>query len=539
MSELVECVPNFSEGRRPEVIEAIAQAICSVPGVALLDRSMDPDHHRTVLTFAGRAEPVGEAAFRAAACAAARIDLRQHQGVHPRLGACDVIPFVPLGTTPMQRCVALAERVGERIGRELGIPVYLYGEAARVPARRELAPLRRGGLEGLAQRIGGELVPDFGPQRLHPSAGASAVGARWLLIAYNVELESEDLELARAIARQIREAGGGLAGVRALGLRLQSRAAVQVSTNIVDFRKSSMARVFERVRELAAARGVAVRRSELVGLVPRAAVLGAARDALRLPELDASRVLEERLEAELLAQRPVRALLEALASSAPAPGGGAAGALAGALAAATAAKVQALAARQQTALRPGADTPAPAPAAAHPPGAPPHAAATAGPAEPLPTPPAAGAQPLARAHEELLELMERDAAAYRRYVQARQQPRATEAERAARSAAMQAALREAAAVPLASAERSVAVLEELARMLPRLGRSVLADAAAAAALAEAAVLSAEAMVRVNLAGLRDPAAAAALGTRIAALRSRAAELGTAVRQRLDAALAPH
>ncbi len=214
---LIECVPNFSEGRRPEVIARLADAVRSVPGVRLLDVSADPDHNRTVLTFAGRGEAVGEAAYRAAAVAVAEIDLRVHTGVHPRIGAVDVVPFVPLYGASMEDCVALARTLGARVAADLGVPVYLYGEAASTPGRRTLPAIRRGWFEGLREAIGEpDRRPDMGPARVHPTAGACAVGARGVLIAFNVDLATTDVGIARAVARAVRESGGGLPAVQAM-----------------------------------------------------------------------------------------------------------------------------------------------------------------------------------------------------------------------------------------------------------------------------------------------------------------------------------
>jgi glutamate formiminotransferase len=289
---LVECVPNFSEGRDPATIAAL-QAAAAVPGVRLLDTHSDPDHHRTVLTLAGPPDPVAEAAFRTVRVAAERIDLRRHRGVHPRIGAADVVPFVPLGDTPMAVCVALAERLGARIGRELGLPVYLYGEAARRPERRALPDIRRGEYEGLVEAIGRDptRTPDFGPAVLGP-AGAVAVGARRPLIAFNILLGTEDLAIARAVARAVRASSGGLPAVQALGVPVSRPGVVQVTLNVLDTRQTDLLAVVTAVREAAARHGVAVVESELVGLAPADALLPAAAAALHLPGLRLRQVLE-------------------------------------------------------------------------------------------------------------------------------------------------------------------------------------------------------------------------------------------------------
>jgi glutamate formiminotransferase len=293
---LVECVPNFSEGRRIEVMDAIQAAAASAHGARVLDRHADAVHNRMVLTIAGSPGPVAEAAFRATACAARLIDLARHQGVHPRIGATDVVPFVPLGATSMRVCIELAERVGRRIAAELDLPVFLYAEAARHPSRRRLPDIRRGQYERLRAELGSNasLAPDFGPARVGP-AGATAVGARPPLIAYNVTLATGDLSLARAIARTIRESSGGLPAVQARGFHTADPGVVQVSMNLLDTRRTPLWLVFEHIREAAQARGVAVLESELVGMAPAEALVEVARHALRFGRLDANAVIETRL----------------------------------------------------------------------------------------------------------------------------------------------------------------------------------------------------------------------------------------------------
>src|SRR5579859_613480 len=293
---LVECVPNFSEGTRPAVMDAIEAAAASVRGAAVLDRHADMVHNRMVLTIAGPPGPVAEAAFRATARATGLIDLDAHRGVHPRIGATDVVPFVPLGATTMQLCVELAERVGRRIAAELDLPVYLYGAAARDPRRRRLPDIRRGEYERLRTDLAFEpaLAPDFGPKRIGP-AGATAVGARRPLVAYNVTLATGDLAIARAIARSIRESSGGLPAVQARGFRTADPDIVQVSMNLLDTRRTPMAVVFERIRQEAGARGVQVLESELVGMAPAEALVDVAREALQFGRLDADMIIETRL----------------------------------------------------------------------------------------------------------------------------------------------------------------------------------------------------------------------------------------------------
>lgn len=291
---MIECIPNFSEGRRPEVVDAIAAAISAVPEATLLDQTLDADHNRSVITFAGPPEAVAEAAFQAVRRAAELIDMTQHSGQHPRVGATDVLPFVPLGGATLDQCVALARSVGQRIGDELGIPVYLYEAAATRPERAALPNLRKGEYEGLRDTIATDpaRAPDFGPAQLG-TAGATIVGARQPLIAYNIYLNTADVEVAKRIAKAVRGSSGGLRGVRALGMLVEGRA--QVSMNLVDFRTTPIHRVVEMVAREAAAYGVLVAESELIGLIPEDALLDAARFYLRLHGMKDEQILERRL----------------------------------------------------------------------------------------------------------------------------------------------------------------------------------------------------------------------------------------------------
>jgi glutamate formiminotransferase/glutamate formiminotransferase/formiminotetrahydrofolate cyclodeaminase len=287
-------VPNFSEGRNPATINALVSAISDVPGSRVLHRTSDPDHHRSVITFAGESESVLESALRAAAVAAELIDLNQHRGVHPRVGALDVLPFVPLSGSTMEQCVALARRAGQRIWDELRIPVYFYEASATRPDRVRLEDVRRGQFEDLreAALVDQTRAPDLGGAGLHPTAGAVIVGARKFLIAYNINLRSSDLHVAKAIARTIRASSGGLLAVKALGLPLQSRGLVQVSINLTDFEQTPVHLVYSEVSRLAAAFGVEIEESELIGLMPRKAVEMTFSDLLKFREFDSSRVIE-------------------------------------------------------------------------------------------------------------------------------------------------------------------------------------------------------------------------------------------------------
>ncbi len=322
MARLVECVPNFSEGRRPEVVDALASAVASVPGVFLLDRTQDPDHNRCVLTFAGEIRPVTQAMEAAIGVALERIDMEHHTGQHPRLGAVDVIPFVPLGETTMDEAVQLAHEFGAEIAARYQLPVFFYARAALRPEREVLADIRRPEYEGMKSLIGTPgHEPDAGPARMHPTAGATVVGARPFLIAYNINLETPDVGLAKRIASQIRERGGGLPRVQAKGFYLEDLGCAQVSMNLLDFTVTPLWRAWEEVVRLAGADGVAVRESELIGLMPLRAFLDvadhagapadlpverrlrAAADWIRLRDFDPTMALELRMESAERAAR--------------------------------------------------------------------------------------------------------------------------------------------------------------------------------------------------------------------------------------------
>lgn len=295
---IVECVPNFSEGRDPAKVARIAAAITGVPGASVLGQTSDYDHNRSVITFAGEPEAAGEAAFRAIERAVTLIDLTHHEGVHPRIGAADVVPFVPLRGITMEACVRIAEVLAERVWRELRVPVYLYEAAARKPDRINLANIRRGGFEKLRDEVHTDpgRLPDFGEAALHPAAGACVTGARKILIAFNVNLESSDLTAARGIARKIRFSSGGLPYVKAIGLFLRSRNYAQVSINLTDFEATSPAAVFEAVCAEAQRSGVRISGVELIGLIPRKALESAAAGGLQFENFRPELVLEDQLE---------------------------------------------------------------------------------------------------------------------------------------------------------------------------------------------------------------------------------------------------
>ena len=352
VDRIVECVPNFSEGQNEATVLALVCAVESVPGVWLLDQTMDRDHHRSVLSFAGEPDAVAEAAFRAIRVATDLIDLRKHKGVHPRVGATDVVPFVPLRGATMQDCIHLAKELGQRVGTELEIPVFFYEQAALHRDHALLESVRRGGLQGLAFRMASDpdWTPDCGPPQLHKTAGAVVIGARPPLIAFNVNLRSMDLALARSIAKDIRQSNGGLPHLKAIGVELASRQMVQVAMNLTDFIITPLHVAFEAVRARAAEQGVAVAGSEVIGLVPQAALVQAAAHSVALEQFDSTQVLEMRLETRLFGElarqassheqesvdrhtQSIADFLDAVAAATPIPAGGTAAALVGALAA--------------------------------------------------------------------------------------------------------------------------------------------------------------------------------------------------------------
>lgn len=294
---IIECVANCSEGRNVETIHALAHAIKTAQGASLLDQHADFDHHRCVLSFAGSPDAVAQAAFELVKTATDLIDLRQHSGQHPRIGATDVLPFIPLEGASMSQCVDLAKRIGKHVGDELGIPVFLYEEASAQSYRKRLEDIRRGGLPGLASRMKSDpsWIPDFGPTNPHPTAGVIVIGARYPLIAYNILLNTNDLTIAQDIAKKIRTSNGGLPGVKALGMELQSKGLVQVSMNLTNFRQTPLHAVFEAVKAEAEQRGVSIVNSELVGLIPQEAVNQAAAHDLKWESLNSEHILETRL----------------------------------------------------------------------------------------------------------------------------------------------------------------------------------------------------------------------------------------------------
>jgi glutamate formiminotransferase/formiminotetrahydrofolate cyclodeaminase len=344
MAKLVEVIPNFSEGRRPEVLDQIINAILSVEGVVLLDREMDADHNRAVVTYVGDPQAAVEAAFRGIKKASEVLDMSTHEGEHPRMGATDVCPFVPISEVTQQDCIELVKQLGERVGSELDIPVYLYELAASRPERVNLADVRRGQYEGMCKEIGTnpDRDPDYGPAKMNIKAGATAIGVRLPLVAYNVYLDTPYVSIARKIAKAIRSRSGGYMYCKALGFEIKERNQAQVSMNLVNYKKTPIFRVLESIKSEADRHGVRVTSSEIIGLVPNDALVAVSDFYLKLENFSKDQILEEKLQKSMEAQTTSRGMLgfmESVASSSPAPGGGSVSACAGTLAAALTAMV--------------------------------------------------------------------------------------------------------------------------------------------------------------------------------------------------------
>jgi glutamate formiminotransferase/formiminotetrahydrofolate cyclodeaminase len=476
----VECVPNFSEGRRPEVIAAIRDAIAAVEGVVVLDVSSDPSHNRTVVTFVAPVGAAADAAFAGIAKATELIDLNKHEGEHPRLGATDVCPFIPLEGTSMEDCIVLARTLGERVGKELGVPVYLYERAAARPERTNLADIRRGEFELARDEIGKDpkRTPDFGPNHIHKTAGATVVGARPFLVAYNVYLGGrEHLAIAKAVAKAVRGSSGGLKGVKGLGLEVDGQS--QVSMNLVDLDATPLHRAYEMVKMEAEALGVTPTWSEIVGLVPERALFETAARHLRWKGYTPEAVLERKVRAAASGGESVAGFVAEVASSAPVPGGGSVVALVGSMGAALAQMVAGLTVGRKKYAAVDAEMKELGLRAAH----------------------------LVR---RLAELKDEDAAAYTLVSDAYKLPKETAAEQSAREAAIQAGLMKAAEVPLETA-RFCSEVATLAAIAAEKGNTNAAsDAGVAALLAEAACRGAAYNVRINVVGMPDKVAGAPL-----------------------------
>ena len=340
MAKLVECVPNFSEGRRPEVIDAICNEISSVEGVVLLDKEMDPDHNRAVVTFVCHPNDAVEAAFRAIKKASELIDMSTHKGEHPRMGACDVCPFIPISDMTVEDAVELANRLGKKVGEELQIPVYLYEDAASIPKRKNLAKVRKGEYEGIRDSIetDSNRKPDYGPAKMNLKAGSTAIGVRFPLVAFNVYLDTNKKWIADNIADAIRSIKGGYRFVKALGFEIKERNQVQISMNLVNYTKTPIFRVFETIKSEAARYGVNVTSSEIVGLLPNDALVDVSDFYLRFENFTKEQILEEKLK-DAQTGGGGDSFYDEVASSSPAPGGGSVAASAGALSAALTAMV--------------------------------------------------------------------------------------------------------------------------------------------------------------------------------------------------------
>jgi glutamate formiminotransferase/formiminotetrahydrofolate cyclodeaminase len=506
--KLVECVPNFSEGRRPEVVQAIRDAIAAVDGVTILDVSSDASHNRSVITFVATVASAVDAAFAGIARARDLIDLTAHQGEHPRVGATDVVPFVPLqswGST-MEDCIALARELGARVGHELGIPVYLYERAATRPDRENLADIRRGEFEGLRDALGADpnRVPDFGPERIHATAGATVIGARPFLVAYNVYLgPASNLPVAKEVAKAVRGSSGGLRYVKALGLEVDGQA--QVSMNLVDTERTPMHRAYEMVRQEAAAHGVATTWSELVGLVPERALLEAGARHVQLRGFSPRMLVEQQVRDVIAGGESLSSFVASVASPVPTPGGGSVAAHAGALGAALAQMVAGLTVGKKK-----------------------YAGVEAEMKE--------AALRAAALGNRLAALVDEDARAYEHVAAAYRMPKEPEEAAAARAVAVAGALLGAARVPLETA-RAAADVAELAALVAEKGNTNAAtDAGVAALLAEAACKGAAYNVRVNVAALEDRAPGRPLADEARALVERAARASATAQAAVELAV---
>ncbi len=474
MAGWVECVPNISEGRRLDVVEKVSDAIRSVPGVMLLSVESDADHNRTVITIAGPGRAVLEGAFRCAAEAKKHIDLNEHTGEHPRMGATDVIPFTPLGGSTMEDCVELARELAKRIGRELEIPTYCYGDAALREGRGNLVKVRKGQFEKLKELIGtdAEREPDFGPHHIHPTAGATGVGARFWLIAYNVNLETQDVEIAKAIAKEVREKDGGLPGVKGMGFMLEEQKCAQVSMNLVDYRKTGPQKVYSVIEQKARERGVEVRESEMIGLVPRDAIDHGFKEATKCTNFTPESVIETRIESMRSAYDAPQAFLDALQSKDPTPGGGSAAAMTGAMAASLVGMVSNLTLgrkkfaeveERMTEIRARAET----------------------------------------VRAELQQLAREDATAFEAVLAAFKLPKESDDEKKARSKTIQEATRQATTVPLRTAELCAEICELSAEAVHIGNPNAVTDGGGAALLAEAAAKLAADNVNINVGSIKD------------------------------------
>ena len=490
---LVECVPNFSEGRRPDVIAAIRDAIAAVEGTVILDVSSDPSHNRTVVTFVAPVASAASAALAGIAKASELIDLNHHTGEHPRIGATDVCPFIPLEGTSMEDCIVLARTLGARVGKELGIPVFLYERAASRPDRTNLADIRRGEFELARTELGTNpnRVPDFGPNAIHATAGATVIGARPFLVAFNVYLGGkENLHVAKSVAKAVRGSSGGLKGVKGLGLEVDGQA--QVSMNLVDLDATPLHRAYEMVRMEAESLGVTPTWSEIVGLVPERALFEAAARHLRWRTYTPELVLERQVRKAASGGESLGGFVADVASSAPVPGGGSVVAHVGSLGAALAQMVAGLTIGRKKYAAVESEMKEMALRAAH----------------------------LVR---RLSELKDEDAAAYALVSEAYKLPKDSSEQLTARDAAIQAALIRAAEVPLETARWCAEVAMLAATCAEKGNTNAASDAGVAALLAEAACRGAAFNVRINVSAMPNKAAGAAFATEVERLVASAGE----------------
>jgi glutamate formiminotransferase/formiminotetrahydrofolate cyclodeaminase len=504
---LVECIPNFSEARRPEVIDAIVEAIRNGGDVRILDRHSDSDHNRTVITLIGAPAAVEEAMFQGIACAARLINLDQHSGEHPRIGATDVVPFVPIRDITMQDCVAIAKRLAKRVGGTLQIPVYLYEEAAQHPNRKNLEDVRRGEYEALKLEMGvkPERDPDFGPTSVGP-AGATVIGARQPLVAFNVYLTTDDVSIASKIAKAVRHSSGGLRFVKGMGVLVDGRA--QVSMNLTNFRQTPMHRVVELVRREAQRYGVGVHHSELVGLIPQEALVDSAVWYMQMDQFEPAQILEQRMESALAGSESQPALpsqtsfIDDLAQGTAAPGGGAAAAFAGAAAAALGAMV----ARLTTGRKKYAAVEL-------------EMNGLIEQAEAL--------------RAELTAAILEDTQAYERLMATYKLAKETDEQQQIREAAIQQATTGAILVPLKVAKKAVVALRLAVQAAANGNLNAISDAGSAAALAQAALTGAGLNVRINCLGLKDPSAVQDFLAQVKALDAQADSLNREMKRLLS------
>ena len=492
--KLVECVPNFSEGRRPEVVAAIRDAIAGVEGVAVLDVSSDASHNRTVITFIAPVESAVDAAFAGIKAASERIDLCQHTGEHPRIGATDVVPFIPLEGSTMEDCIALARALGERVGRELKIPVYLYERAATTATRENLADVRRGEFEGLREELGKNPArkPDFGPERIHPTCGATAIGARPFLVAYNVYLgPASNLQIAKNVAKAVRGSSGGFRYVKGLGLEVDGQA--QVSMNLVDTEKTPLHNAFDFVKLRAESEGAQVTWSEIVGLVPERVLFDAAVSHLQLTKFTPAQVLERQVREVMSGGESLSGFVAAVASSNPVPGGGSVAAHAGALAAALAQMVAGLTIGKKKYVAVDAEM-------------------------------KEAALKAASLGNQLSALVKRDAEAYAQVSEAYKLPKDPADAAARRTEAVTTALLKAAEVPLETARAAVEVARLAALVAEKGNTNAVTDAGVGALLAHASARGAAYNVRVNVQALEDKSRGEPLAREAEQLVKQSAEL---------------